>query len=352
MKTKKRKYSTRRAPPKNRHIRFLFWVFDIKHQKHTGKLLPAKETSFGLLFFLLLLFSPFAYAQTASVKGVKTDSGNVNITSKVGDEVPPPSFKPTIVSPKPGVTNTQKTSVEGVCSPNLLVRVFRNNLFAGETYCTNEGRYSFLITLFTGRNDLKAINYDQFDQAGPESEVVTVTYQAITVGVNKQQPSNILVEADYYLRQVAVGEQVYWTITVSNGSPPYTISVNWGDASYDRYKIDTVGQRIIDHKYKESGKFSVIINVTDSSGTSSILQLGVLVTGKIVDPAGLSSSDLCKQKATNIVQRLGCNISPVVQSIILPIYWTLVTLFLLAWVINKIRRDHNTRGGRPRYGHL
>lgn len=350
MKNKKIKNKNHKVA--NRHVRFLYWLFDIKHHKHTGKLRPIRETSFGLILFLLLLMSPFAYTQTRSVKGVKTNSGNVNVTSKVGDETPPPAFKPTILSPKPGVTNTQKTTVDGSCSPNLLVRVFRNNLFAGETYCSAEGRFSVLITLFTGRNDLKAINYDQFDQPGPESDVVNVNYQTIKTGVNKQKPSNILVEADYYLRQITVSDQVYWTVTVNDGSPPYSISVDWADGSYDRYKLDTVGQRIIDHTYTKSGKYNVVINVVDASNSSSVLQLSVLVTGKIATPMGTSSTETCKQKAKNVLQRFGCNISPVVQSVILPVYWTLVTLFLLAWVINKIRRDHNIRGGRPRYGHL
>ena len=350
MKTKKKK---RIISKQSRHVRFLYWLLDIKPKHHTGKVLPVKETSYGLFLFLLLLFSPFAFSQTKAVKAVQTDSGNVNVSATInGTTTPPPTFKPTILSPKPGVTNIQKTTVDGTCAPNLLVKVFRNNIFAGETYCSAGGRFSVLITLFTGRNDIKAINYDQFDQAGPESDTVNVTYQPINSGVNQQKPSNILVEADYYLRQVSTGENVYWTITISGGSAPYKIYVDWGDGNYTNDNINTTGQRIIDHTYNKAGKYNIVITVTDSSNTASVLQVAVSVIGQITPPGGTGTVSECKQNATNIFQSIRCNLSPVVMSVILPIYWTLVTLFLLAWVINKMRHSRHITGGRPRYGHL
>lgn len=293
---------------------------------------------------------PFALPQSKDVKGVQTDSGNVNVTGNVTGS-PAPTFKPTILSPKPGVTNTQKTTVDGTCSPNLLVKVFRNNIFAGEVYCSAAGRFSVVITLFSGRNDLKVINYDQYDQAGPESDVVNVMYQPISSGVNQQKPTNILVEADYYLRQVSTGEDVFWTLTVTGGSPPYDIYIDWGDGKVDKDKLDIVGQRIITHSYAQSGKYNVLITVNDSSKASSVLQVTVLVTGKLTAPVGTGTVANCKQNASNIFQSIRCNISPVVLSVILPIYWSIVGLLLLAWLVNKVRSSGHIHGGKPHYGH-
>lgn len=303
---------------------------------------------------------PFMLPQTKSVLGTQTENGNVNISTTVNDNggssggggTSTPTFQPIILSPKPGVTNTPKTTIEGTCSPNLLVRIFRNNIFAGETYCSEGGRFSVRIALFSGRNGIKAIVYSQEDKPGPASDTINVIYQIITSGANRQPPSTMLIETDYYLRQVSTGDEVYWTLTISGGSSPYEILIDWGDNNFAREKLDTAGQRIIDHKYSTSGRYNVLITVNDSSGENTILQVAVLVTGRLGLIGDANSLQECKKNATNLLESAGCNLSPVVKSVVIPAYWVGVSVLSLAWLFNKVRYSSHIHDGRPRYGHL
>ena len=292
----------------------------------------------------MMLIMPIVLLPSTAVLGVQTDSGNVNISGSVS--TPPPTFKPTIISPQPGETSMQKITVEGTCSPNTLVKIFRNNIFAGSVYCSATGRFSLVITLFSGRNDLKAVNYDINDQAGPESDVVNVIYKpAADVAI-----SNILLEANYTLRQVSTDEEVFWTLTINGGKPPYELNIDWGDGTLEQQTQDIVGQRIISHTYKKSGKYAIVVTVKDSLKTSTILQLSVMVIGRIAGPESIGSVALCKQNASNFFENIRCNISPVVLNVILPIYWSFIGILLIAWLINKIRNSRHAQGGKPYYG--
>ena len=66
-------------------------------------------------------------------------------------------------------------TVTGLCPDGLLVKLFKNNVFAGSVDCT-KGSYSLKIDLFTGQNDLVARVYDSLDQPGPDSSIVRVRF--------------------------------------------------------------------------------------------------------------------------------------------------------------------------------
>ena len=55
----------------------------------------------------------------------------------------------------------------------MLVKLFKNNVFAGSVQC-EDGSYSIKTDLFVGTNELVARVYDDLDQPGPDSNVLTV----------------------------------------------------------------------------------------------------------------------------------------------------------------------------------
>src|SRR6185503_16826006 len=101
---------------------------------------------------------------------------------------PPPDKAATIAVPRNGNTfNHNPIEVSGLCTTDLLVKVFSNNVFVGSALCV-DGSYSVQIDLFDGRNDLVARIFDSLDQPGPDSNVVTVTYSNNQFGGTGIQP--------------------------------------------------------------------------------------------------------------------------------------------------------------------
>lgn len=102
------------------------------------------------------------------------ESGSVGLEGKISS--PPPTTPATISFPRDGAVITDlPVTVTGICPNGLLVKLFKNNVFAGAGQCNN-GSFSIQIDLFSGRNELVARVYDDLDQAGPDSNIVTVTF--------------------------------------------------------------------------------------------------------------------------------------------------------------------------------
>src|SRR5690349_7483025 len=100
---------------------------------------------FGLAGVLAVASPVFAAQQVKS--------GDIVINSQVVG--PPPSTPPTIDSPADGTTFDHKQiEVKGSCVAGLIVKIYRNKVFAGSALCANNGTYSLSIDLYDGRNDL------------------------------------------------------------------------------------------------------------------------------------------------------------------------------------------------------
>ena len=88
----------------------------------------------------------------------------------------PPTMGATITTPANGASfSTSPITVNGLCPQGLLVQVYNNGVMVGSVMCEN-GSFSVEVSLFAGTNELKAIVYDDLEQAGPESNIATVTY--------------------------------------------------------------------------------------------------------------------------------------------------------------------------------
>ncbi len=204
---------------------------------------------------------------------------------------PPPSEAPTISIPADGtVFESIPITVTGLCTDTLLIRVFKNNVFAGSAICDG-GSYELQIDLFPGQNELVARQYDDLDQASPESNRRTVLY-AIDVplvpGSPDQVAQRITLTTNFARRGADPGQELTWPITISGGRGPYAVSIDWGDGKNDLLTQNAAGTFDIKHIYERPGVYRVIIKATDASGESAFLQLvaianGALATGASTD---------------------------------------------------------------------
>lgn len=208
-------------------------------------------------------------------------SGSVGLQGTVS--APPPTRGATITLPTNGqVFTSLPITVTGICPNGLLVKVFKNNIFAGATQCVN-GNYSLQIDLFTGRNDLVARVYDSLDQAGPDSNTVTVTFSDSRGNIG----SRVSITSSYAKRGAAPGTTLTWPITISGGNGPYAVSIDWGDRKTpDLISRPFPGEFTIQHTYDQAGIYNVIVKVTDKNGDTAFMQVVGVGTGPVSQQSG------------------------------------------------------------------
>jgi len=230
-------------------------------------------TRLGVILAGLLVCSLALFAQPAMA--VTNQSGSIGIQGTIPS--PPPARGATIVVPSNGAIFTNvPITVSGLCPTGLLVKIFDNNVFVGSTVCVN-GSYSLQIDLFSGRNDLVARVYDALDQAGPDSNTVTVTFNDAQF---LQFGTHVSLSSVYAERGAPPGSELDWPILLSGGTGPYAISVDWGDGSpSDLFSVDNAGPLTIKHVYKLAGIYKVIVKATDKNGGEAFLQLVGQATG-------------------------------------------------------------------------
>ena len=235
--------------------------------------------SAGLLLLasaLLIVNTDISYAQTS-------ESGSVGLEGRIS--APPPQNAPSITFPTDGSTiNDIPVTVTGVCETGLLIKLFKNNVFAGSVQCEN-GSFSIQIDLFSGINELKAIAFDDLDQASPDSNIVRATFP--TGGFNTG--SRVSLTSNFAKRGANPGQKLTWPITISGGNGPYAVSVDWGDGSEPGiYSQEFAGNFNIEHAYDTPGIYNVIIRATDKDGNVAFLQLVAVANGPLsqtnVDP--------------------------------------------------------------------
>lgn len=202
-------------------------------------------------------------------------SGSVGLQGTISSG--PPTRGATISVPGNGAGfSTVPITVSGICPNGLLVKIFSNNVFVGSTYC-NGGSYSVQVNLFSGRNDLVARVYDALDQAGPDSNLVSVTFndtQFATYG------TRVTLTSVFALRGAPPNQLLTWPIILSGGVGPYAISVDWGDGSpTDLFSQESAGAITLKHTYKTAGLYQVLVKATDKNGGTAFLQLVAQATG-------------------------------------------------------------------------
>lgn len=244
------------------------------------------------LFLLCVVATP-GIAQAAAPPANNPQSGSVGVTGMLASA--PPKNGATIAVPSGGQTFTNvPIKVSGLCPDGLLVKIFDNNVFMGSVICVG-GSYSIQIDLFSGQNDLIARVYDSLDQAGPDSNVVTVKFNDSQF--NTSGSSLLTLTSDYARRGANPGATLVWPVILSGGTGPYAISVDWGDNKpSDLISTQFPGVVDLQHVYDTAGVYGVIIKATDKNGLTAYLQVVGVANGAIT-----SNSTSNKDSGTQVV---------------------------------------------------
>lgn len=220
----------------------------------------------GVVFVGALLVGAPVFA--AAPQPENPQSGSVGLQGVIAS--PPPTQGATISIPTNGQTFTAiPVTVAGTCPKGLLVKIFKNNVFAGSTQCAT-GSYSLQIDLFSGANELVARVFDDLDQPGPDSNKPVVNFNDSRPGAG----SRVFLSSIFAKRGANPGDKLTWPIQLTGGRGPYAVSVDWGDGkALDLKSLQFAGNFNIEHTYDNSGIFSIIVKATDADGVTAYLQL-------------------------------------------------------------------------------
>ena len=222
-----------------------------------------------LLCSVSLLGGQHIFAQTS-------ESGSVGVEGVISAD--PPSTGATITVPSNGQSFTSlPITVSGLCPNGTLVKLFKNNVFSGSAQCEN-GSFSIVTDLFNGQNELVARVFDVLDQAGPDSNKVTVSYSDPRTGAQNR----VSLTSNFAKRGANPGQTLTWPIILSGGNGPYAISIDWGDGS----EVQLISQEFpgtfdIEHIYKDPGVYNIIIKAVDANDDVAFLQLVGVANGPL-----------------------------------------------------------------------
>jgi hypothetical protein len=243
-----------------------------------------------LLVGLVLVSGLLVIPQTAHAIDAFPDQskqGSIGLQGTITTSAP--SKGATITTPSNGATFTSvPITVNGTCASDVLVKLFDNNVFVGSAFCVNNS-YSLQISLFSGKNDLVARVYDALDQAGPDSNLVSVEFNDALFIQFGTRPT---LSSVYAQRGAPPGQEISWPILLTGGVGPYAVSVDWGDGTQsDLFTLTATGTFNIKHTYKTSGIYRVIVKTTDQNGATAFLQLVGQATGATQNNNGKNANN-------------------------------------------------------------
>ena len=228
-----------------------------------------------------------------------------------------PTSAATITTPANGGTFSQSLiTIGGMCTTDLLVQIYDNSVMVGSVMCTNNS-FSLQVSLFAGTNEFVAVMYDDLEQAGPSSNIVTVTYNDATITAFGQL---ITLTSAYGRRSAASHAQLSWPLQLTGGTGPYAFSIDWGDGSKPELKSQALaGVVSIAHTYTKAGIYQVNILATDVNGVSAFLQVIAVASGK-VEGGGVSTG---QTNATTAPPQSAQAWIPAIMSLVLllPTFW-------------------------------
>jgi hypothetical protein len=255
----------------------------------------------------------------------------------------PPTTAATIDSPKSGAHfATTPVTIAGTCPKSTLVELYKNNIFAGSTPCSTDGKYTLDIDLLIGSNVLVARVYDDLNQPGPDSNSVTVFYDALPAQAGPLTSldfggAQLLLNTDAVFRGVFPDQEMSMPIDILGGTPPYAINVQWGDSSNKVVPRGNNQSFRIGHTYSKAGTYQVSIQGSDANGRVAFLTVAAIVNGQ---PSAISGDTNGQPTVSNTtLARL---------LTLWPLYTSMVAIALSFW-LGERREKHLLLSHGPLY---
>ncbi|MFY9228156.1 MAG: PKD domain-containing protein [Candidatus Microsaccharimonas sp.] len=254
------------------------------HHDHSGKLRSHKYTSYLPLVILLLLTAIPLSAYTAFALSPGPESQSISLSGTVAGE--PPTDPAVIKEPANQQRfSTSPVTVAGSCPADTLVEIFKNDIFAGSMICSSEGAFSLEVDLLFGQNVLVARVYDALNQAGPDSNIVTVFYDLLPAQSSSITPLDfggpqLILNTDAVFRGTFPGQELTMPITLLGGVAPFALNIQWGDGSNKVVSRNNNTVFSTAHVFQKPGTYQMSIQATDANGRVAFLSVAAIVNGQ------------------------------------------------------------------------
>lgn len=278
----------------------------LSHHANTGKVRPHEHTSYLPLALVLLVvgfilttFTTFAWERPGPA------SESVGLSGVMPGS--PPTAAAVIKTPTTGQRFTQTPiTVAGTCPKDTLVELFKNDIFAGSGVCTSEQTFSFQIDLLIGQNQLIARVYDALNQQGPDSNIVTVFYDASNAQGSPLTSLNfggpqLIINTDAVFRGAFPNKEMSIPVDIIGGRAPYAVNIQWGDSTNKVISRPDNATFRESHTYTKGGTYQLAIQATDADGRVAFLTVASIVNGQ-PDPAVAAIAD--NKATTNLLLAL------------------------------------------------
>lgn len=270
----------------------------IEH-RHTGRLRQHEHTSYIALGFILLIGLLPLVVYTANAESPGPQAGSIGLSGVMPGK--PPTTAATIKLP----TEQQRFSVTpvtatGTCPENTLVELFKNDIFAGSTPCTDKGTYSLEIDLLIGQNKLVAKVYDALNQPGPDSNIVNIYYDALPAQSSSVKSLNfdgsqLIINSNAVFRGAFPNQEMSIPIDILGGTPPYAVNIQWGDSTNKVVSRNDNIEFNAAHTYQKAGTYQVSLQASDATGRVAFLTIAVIVNGEV----GTAAANTISTNTTN-----------------------------------------------------
>ncbi len=278
----------------------LKWL-KLSHPTHTARLRPHEHTSYVPLGILLVFVGLSLIAYTAAASSPGPESSSISLTGIVPGKAP--TVAAVITTPKDQQRFTSSpVTFTGSCPKDTIVEIFKNDIFAGSTECSNAGSFSMEVDLLFGDNAIIARVYDALNQPGPDSATVTVFYDILPAQSGALTPldfggTQLLLNTDAVFRGSFPGQELSVPIDILGGTPPYAVNVQWGDSTNKVIPRNSNETFKAGHTYNKPGTYQVSIQATDAAGRVAFITVASIVngqpttetTGSTATPAGTTN---------------------------------------------------------------
>jgi hypothetical protein len=261
-------------------------ILKLQHHKHTGSLLEHQHTSFRGIALLLVV--------TAAALGViqkqVSAADTIDVTGKISAVYP--TVPAAITSPANNtVVYSNDVAVQGTCQylpPASIVSISNNGTVVGSTSCTVTGTFTIAILLQPGSNVLVARTSNITDDYGPDSQSITIRYDAPIAPEAQQtntstpqsgsqpggassngtgEPVRIIGRSAYIV--FGPRKSAEWRGFIEGGTAPFSVTVDWGDGTVETFKNIRSEDLRLTHKYTIMKSQYVQIMARDALGQTT-----------------------------------------------------------------------------------
>lgn len=252
-------------------------LLKLQDHKHTAKRISHEHTSYRGLWVLLIVFG-------VALAGISNTVSAESYVVSARIAAPIPGTSAQITNP---IDSSQIDSanivISGTCpviTPAIIVTIYNNGSYIGSAGCSAAGVFSGSFSLTYGANVLIPKIVTITNDAGPEGSAITVNYpqpaspptstptRPSTPAQSPSAPTSpvLSVKTDAPFLLIKPNQSLVWTVVISGGESPYTITVDWGDGNKKTYAATTAGEQNLEHIYTTTKNKIIRISVRDATG--------------------------------------------------------------------------------------